>query len=74
VSLINSFQRDCKRLRRWWHGTDGRLAEHRREVGYTYSAGMEPGTWDEAQQRRGAAATRKREAATRKAAAMMSEQ
>jgi hypothetical protein len=69
MGLINSFQRDCKRLHRWFIGTDPRLAKHRQKVGHTYSAGMEPGTWDEAQQQRGLTASRKREIATRKAAA-----
>jgi hypothetical protein len=69
MGLFNSFQRDCKRLRRWLLGSDPTLAKHRASVGYTYGAGMEPGSWDEAQGRRGLAATRRREAAMRRAAA-----
>jgi hypothetical protein len=69
VGLITSFQRDCKRLHRWVRGTDPRMAKHRSDVGHTYSAGMEPGTWDEAQQQRGLKEARAREIATRKAAA-----
>ena len=66
---MTNFQRDCKRLRRWFRGTDPKLAEQRERVGHTYSAGMGPGTWDAEQGRRGLAATRKRELAIRKAAA-----